>query len=150
MTVPRLFSEGALESFLSKYAGWIRNAIARTHGRTVIYAKKSLIPAYKEQAESLVRARVTHFARLYDVPYKKISIRAQKARWGSCSKAGNLSFNYKIALLPREIADYIVVHEVCHLLAFNHSPRFWAQVARTVPQHKKLRVALRAIVVRFG
>ncbi|MCE9540943.1 M48 family metallopeptidase [Candidatus Kaiserbacteria bacterium] len=147
VTVPQHFSAGRLESFVSKYAEWIRKSVARTRGRTVIPAEKARIPEYKTRAEALVHARVAHFAGLYGVTYKKISVRAQKTRWGSCSKAGNLSFNYKIALLPHDIVDYIVVHEVCHLLSFDHSPRFWAQVERAVPEHRKLRRALRTTVI---
>ena len=149
VTVPRVFSARTLEKFLAKYASWIEKAVARTDGRTVLYGKKALVRAYKEHAEKLAQARCAHFAALYGVSYKKISIRAQKARWGSCSRAGNLSFNYKIALLPPDMADYVIVHEVCHLLAFDHSPRFWGFVARTVPEHKRLRAVLRRTVIRF-
>jgi hypothetical protein len=86
---------------------------------------------------------------VYGVSLKKISIRAQKSRWGSCSHGGNLSFNYKIAALPPHIAEYIIVHEVCHLLELNHAARFWGHVERAVPHHKAVRKELRDIVVSF-
>ena len=97
----------------------------------------------KEDARALVHARLAHFNALYQHPLKKVFIKNHKSRWGSCSEKGNLNFNYKVVLLPPALADYIVVHELCHLREFNHSPRFWALVARTLPQHELLRQELR-------
>ena len=150
VTVPHFFSASALERFLEKYSGWIAKNVARADTRDVVHAEKARIHEYKRQALSLSRERCAHYARVYGISHGKISVRAQKSRWGSCSKAGNLSFNYKIALLPPELADYIVVHEICHLLAFDHSRRFWNAVEKTVPGHKALRKRLRNTVVRFS
>jgi predicted metal-dependent hydrolase len=99
----------------------------------------------KEDARELVHARVVHFNRFYGFSVGKIFIKNHKSRWGSCSQKGNLNFNYKIALLPPEIADYIVVHELCHLREFNHSPRFWRLVEEVMPDHRARRSALRRI-----
>lgn len=109
---------------------------------TLLGSKKEYVQ-YKERARALATARVRHFAALYGVLFGTITIRNQRTRWGSCSKAGNLNFHYKIALLPPELRDYVIVHEVCHLLEFNHSRRFWALVARTIPTHAKLRALLK-------
>jgi predicted metal-dependent hydrolase len=99
----------------------------------------------KEDARQLVRERIGHFNTLYGFPVGKIFIKNHKSRWGSCSQKGNLNFNYKIALLPPELADYIVVHELCHLREFNHSPRFWRLVEEAIPDHRTRRIALRRI-----
>ena|SRR3989338_11284559 len=98
---------------------------------------------YKEAARALVHARLAHFNMTYGFIWGRVAIRNQKSRWGSCSKKGNLNFSYRIALLPRELADYVIVHELCHLGEFNHSPRFWALVARACPEHRTLRARLR-------
>ena len=66
---------------------------------------------------------------------------------GSCSSRGNLGFNYRIVKLPPELVHYIVVHELCHLKEFNHSPKFWALVAEEVPNWKAARTALRKIPI---
>jgi predicted metal-dependent hydrolase len=95
-------------------------------------------------ARTLVRERLDYFNRHYGYVYGKIFIRNTRTRWGSCSSKGNLGFNYRIATLDARLADYIVVHELCHLKEFNHSPQFWALVAETMPQWKLLRRELRS------
>ncbi len=78
-------------------------------------------------ARALVQNRLRYFNQFYQCRIGKISIRKQRSRWGSASKSsGNLNFNYRIAYLPPELADYLVVHELsCHLVEANHSSRFW-------------------------
>jgi len=100
---------------------------------------------YREAARVVVHARLRHYNQLYGHRYNKVFIRNTRSRWGSCSTRGNLNFNYKVALLPQELRDYIIVHELCHLAEFNHSPAFWAQVERAFPHHQTLRRALRAV-----
>ncbi|MBX4195675.1 M48 family metallopeptidase [Candidatus Parcubacteria bacterium] len=104
---------------------------------------------HKEMARGLVQARLEHFNTFYNFDYKRIAIKNHKSRWGSCSKKGNLNFNYRIALLPPHLADYIIVHELCHLEEFNHSERFWALVEKTLPDWRKSRAELMRIDVRF-
>jgi predicted metal-dependent hydrolase len=95
--------------------------------------------AMKDDVLRMVERRLRHFNRFYGFEYAKVTIRNQKTRWGSCSRQGNLSFNYKLGLLPPRCADYIIVHELCHLKEFNHSKRFWNLVAQTVPDHEEIR-----------
>lgn len=99
--------------------------------------------ACKERARALAEERLAYWNRRYGFRWNRVTIRNQKTRWGSCSKAGNLSFSYKIALLSQEQTDYIIVHELCHLGEFNHSARFWALVGRAIPDYQKLRHSLR-------
>ena len=66
----------------------------------------------------------------------RVTIREQKSRWGSCSSKGNLNFNWKLIMAPPEALDYVVIHELCHLYEFNHSPRFWALVEAQMPEYK--------------
>jgi predicted metal-dependent hydrolase len=94
-----------------------------------------------------VKERIGHFNQIYGFVVKRISVRDQRSRWGSCSKKGNLNFNYRIVLLPPKVADYIIVHELCHLGEFNHSKRFWGLVAKAVPDYKQLKKELRGRVI---
>ncbi|HVU75516.1 MAG TPA: M48 family metallopeptidase [Candidatus Paceibacterota bacterium] len=99
----------------------------------------------RENARRLVHERIRHFNQVYGFSVGKIFIKNHKSRWGSCSEKGNLNFNYKIAFLPAELVDYIVVHELCHLKEFNHSPQFWSLVGETIPDHRRRRSALRTL-----
>ncbi len=102
---------------------------------------------YQMAAKILAKERLEYFNQFYGFTYNKVFVRNQKTRWGSCSKVGNLNFNYKIALLPENLRDYIIVHELCHLGEFNHSKQFWALVAKTMPDYKKQRGELRKRVL---
>lgn len=97
----------------------------------------------KKRALDFVGERIAVMNERYGFSFGTVSIRNQSTRWGSCSKRGNLNFNYKIVHLPPRLADYIVVHELCHLKEFNHSARFWDLVARAIPEHNDLRKKLR-------
>jgi predicted metal-dependent hydrolase len=119
-----------------------RRVVRRRKGSRVKYLK------HKEEARRLVKEKIETFNKIYGFCYGRIAIRNTKSRWGSCSKKGNLNFNYKIALLPPKLADYLVVHELCHLGEFNHSPKFWDLVAKAMPDYKKLRKELRHIQFR--
>lgn len=104
---------------------------------------KSEYLKYKNQAFDLVKNKLEHFNKFYNFKYNKVTVRNQSTRWGSCTKSGNINFNYKLALLPENLVDYVVVHELCHLGEFNHSKNFWDLVARTVPDFKERRQELR-------
>ena len=92
-----------------------------------------------------MKVRILHFNSYYGHTLGKIFIKNHKSRWGSCSGKGNLNFNYKVVLLPLPIADYIIVHELCHLQEFNHSAKFWALVGETIPDYVVRRKQLRAL-----
>ncbi len=87
----------------------------------------------------------------YALSFNKVAIRNQRTRWGSCSKKGNLNFHYRITELPESLADYLIVHELCHLAELNHSKKFWALVGETIPDHKVRRKALaRHVLTKRG
>lgn len=97
----------------------------------------------KEAARVVIAEKVKKYNAIYQYRLGRVSIRNQKTKWGSCSKNGNLNFNYKILFLEERLADYIVVHELCHLQELNHSQKFWNLVARVFPNHKHIRKELR-------
>jgi len=100
---------------------------------------------YKEKAIRLVKEKLEVFNKIYRFRYSRVAIRNTKSRWGSCSKKGNLNFNYRIVFLPTELADYLIVHELCHLGKFNHSQKFWNLVSRAIPDYEKLRKELKVV-----
>jgi len=121
---------------------YVRRPILRTRSR-------KLYETNKEATRAIVAERIAHFMDHYrarhGISIGRIAIRNQKSRWGSCSKKGNLNFNYKLAFMPPEVRDYIIVHEICHIKEFNHGRGFWALVAETVPNWKELRKKLRLL-----
>lgn len=97
----------------------------------------------KHQAKNYLIDRVNALAAKYHFAINKISIRGQKTRWGSCSARRNLSFNYKLIQYRKEIIDYVIVHELCHLLEMNHSKKFWILVERLCPDYRILKSDLK-------
>lgn len=150
VTVPWFFGVRAIEEFIAKHSTWVRSKVEEARGRTILRIRRSDIPELKKQALVIAAELCAEYATHYGVSYKKIAVRAQKSRWGSCSERGNLSFNYKIALLEPRLAQYIVAHEICHIRQFDHSKAFWALVAEKFPDHRELREQLRNTATIFS
>jgi predicted metal-dependent hydrolase len=98
---------------------------------------------YLQEAHEWLSARVELYARRMGVTWRKLRVRDQRRRWGSCSMRGHLHFNYRLVMAPPDVLDYVVVHELAHLRQMNHSPRFWALVAGEIPDAPALRRWLR-------
>jgi predicted metal-dependent hydrolase len=142
VTVPFRVPMKWAEKFVEEKKEWIEKARAKLpHIRPV-----RSYPSYQDVKHSSLHfttQRVAELNQHYGFSYGKISVRNQQTRWGSCSKRGNLNFNYRILFLPPHLAEYLIVHELCHLKEFNHSPRFWALVAQTIPEYRECRRELR-------
>ena len=105
--------------------------------------KRNLRSWYREQTRRILDKRLPLISSNLSLAYGKVSIRNLKSRWGSCSKNGNLSFNLLLSMLPVDVIDYIIVHELMHLVEFNHSKRFWSLVESADPQYSEHRKWLR-------
>lgn len=99
---------------------------------------------YRELARVLVHERIAFYVARGAPAPRAVRIRNNKTRWGSCSAKGNVNFHYRLALIPLPLADYVIVHELCHVRELNHSPRFWQLVAEHIPEYRAARAALRA------
>ena len=129
--------------FAESKADWVEKHLAKRPPQDVVKYTPKGIEQLREQERELVTERVRYYAPIIGVTYGQIAIRTQHTRWGSCSSKGNLNFNCLLALVPAEVLDYVVVHELCHRKELNHSARFWAQVERVLPDHKAHRKWLR-------
>ncbi len=146
VTAPYAAPLSMIENFINKKTDWVKKKIEyfkQFEGRIGYKNSKTDYLKFKNPALELAKSRIKHFNSHYNFKVGKVSVRNQKSRWGSCSKSGNLSFNYKIALLSPEHADYIIVHELCHIKEFNHSKNFWALVAETIPEWRTIRRLLK-------
>ena len=103
----------------------------------------------REQARRFVENRINYFNKFYNFKINRIAIKNTSTRWGSCSSKRNLNFNYKIIYLRSALADYLIVHELCHLGELNHSKRFWALVSKTIPDYVNINKELRRTPVKF-
>ncbi|MBX6353099.1 MAG: M48 family metallopeptidase [Thermoflavifilum sp.] len=97
----------------------------------------------RTQASALLRNRVADWAKRLQMNYGQVRIKDQRTRWGSCSNRGNLNFNWRLVMAPEFVLDYVVVHELCHLREWNHSPRFWSLVEQAFPAYRTARQWLR-------
>ena len=103
----------------------------------------------REQARRFVENKIKHFNSFYGFKVNRVAIKNQTTRWGSCSSKGNLNFNYKIIYLRSQLADYLIVHELCHLGELNHSKMFWNLVSKTIPDFIEINKELRRTSVRL-
>jgi len=94
---------------------------------------------YREQAAALLGARMEPLAQALDVSYARLTVRAQRTRWGSCSSRGTISLNWRLVLLPLALVEYVLAHELAHLREMNHSPAFWRLVESVIPDYRKRR-----------
>lgn len=100
-----------------------------------ILVKKQLECYFKKQAHQIILPKVAYYAELTQLTPTAIKIRQYRARWGSCNNKGELSFNYLLMMLPIEVIDYVIVHELCHLQHLNHSHCFWQLVGKYFPDY---------------
>ncbi len=133
---PYSLSKTEIEKIINARKGWIDKQMKQ------VKKEKELIPFTDEELELLkilaneyIPQRVSYYAHLMGVKYEKISIRTQKSKWGSCTSKGNLSFNCLLMMMPVEVIDSIVVHELCHLKVMNHSKDFYKEVYTVYPEY---------------
>jgi len=112
-------------------------------GESIILSQSALPRArehftnwYKEQARQEIEERVRIFAARYGLRYKSVRITSARTRWGSCSTSGTLSFTWRLVMAPPAAIDYVVVHELAHLLVRNHSPAFWRKLEELLPDYR--------------
>ncbi len=145
VTKPRFLPEVLARKFLAQKANWILRKIAELKDKKNLLAVGNrrdflrLAPA----AKSLVLQKIAKINCAYNFDFNRVAIRDQKTRWGSCSCKKNLNFNYRIALLPDCLSDYIVAHELCHLREMNHSSKFWHLVSIAIPNYSACRKELK-------
>lgn len=100
----------------------------------------------RRRARQVLVPRVAELSLRHRLRYGRVSVRLQRTRWASCSRSANISLNAKLLFLQRELVDYVLLHELCHTVEMNHSPRFWARLESHAPECRAHRILLKAAV----
>lgn len=98
--------------------------------------KRALETLYRRKARETFEERAAHYATQMDVEYEKIEIRNQRTKWGSCSTTGTLGLNWRLLMAPSNVIDYVIIHELAHLLEPNHTDHFWDIVTQHDPDYR--------------
>ena len=137
---PKRMAKYKIEAFLKEKQDWIHThrekALAAAEQKAANRLTEAERKAAVKRAAQMLAEKTAHFAKEMGVTYGRITIREQKTRWGSCSSAGNLNYNWKLVLMPPGVLDYVVVHELSHIGNMNHSRRFWQRVASVLPDYQ--------------
>lgn len=142
---PLAMSEKQIQRFLNQKRFWIYKQVKHQLecAQKRVSRSEEEVRRLTEQARTVLTARTEYYAKILQVEYQRIRIGNQRTRWGSCSSKGTLSYNWHLILMPETILDYVVVHELCHLIELNHSPRFWSRVEEVLPDYQERRTWLK-------
>ena len=143
---PHKMSDTEIASFLREKEKWIERTLQKLDlrkGETEEPLTSADIQDLAERALEIIPEKVKYYAALFEVDYGRITIWNQRTRWGSCSGNGNLSFNCLLMLMPDEVIDSVVAHELCHRKHMNHSAAFYAELTRVFPDYPGCRAWLK-------
>lgn len=147
---PRQMSRAEIESFLTEKESWVLKHLRNMTQTGTSASDPASAPLsdserrrYIHMAREIFTRQVCFYANRMNVSYGRISIREQKTRWGSCSSAGNLNFNWRLIFAPPAVLDYVVVHELAHRKEMNHSAAFYAIVEQVLPDYRSSQKWLR-------
>ena len=146
VTIPRRGTHLGAERFIREKRSWIQKYInvdkLRSHDEQRDTYEKEY-KTRKQEVLELVEQKVSYFNTNYRFSYNKIYVKNHKAQWGSCTEKKNLNFNYRLIHLPKDLQNYLIVHELCHLRELNHSQKFWELISLTFKNYKILRRRLK-------
>ncbi len=161
LRIPQGMKQREIKQLLQEKAPWIEKHLAMAEARLKqLQATRepplteAELTALRMRAKEQLPPRVKGLAEKTGVTYGRISVRCQRTRWGSCSAKGDLNFNCLLMLCPKEVTDYVIVHELCHRKHMNHSSAFWQAVREHCPDYAVHRQWLkengRALMERMG
>ena len=146
VTVPRWGSKREAEAFAGQQRAWIEKQWRRAEQERSRPRRAPLAPEVERElrarAKQVLPPRLLELAALQGLTVTCVSIRNQRWRWGSCSRRGHICLNWRLAQMPDEVRDYILIHELMHLKRMDHSPKFWKLVEAACPDYKAARAWL--------
>ena len=147
--IPTRVSDRELKAFVENHRSWILEKTAVMAEReekrksTPAPPPELLSKTDRMKIQLKIGKRVRHYCEAMGVTVGYVTVKDQKTRWGSCSAKGNVNFNYRLAFLPDELLDYVVIHELAHRRHMNHSRAFWAEVEKYCPDYLERREQLK-------
>jgi predicted metal-dependent hydrolase len=140
ITIPRGGSQKEATAFGLRHLEWIRSEQARSQRPPVSATERAKL---RERASIELRERLLELAARHGLSVSRVSIRDQRARWGSCGPDGHICLNWRLLLMPVSVRDYVLIHELMHLRRMDHSSRYWDLVAEACPDYRTARRWLR-------
>jgi predicted metal-dependent hydrolase len=140
VTIPRGGSRREADAFLNRHLDWVARERARLTPSALTFDERY---AHRERARRELPARLVELAAEHGLTVARVSIRNQRTRWGSCGRDGHISLNWRLILMPPEVRDYVLVHELMHLRRLDHSRAYWRLVAAACPGYREARQWLR-------
>jgi len=142
VTLPRWGSKREAQQFVDASRAWIAEQQAQRNRRPRV------LPGYdaslRRRAQEELPRQLLELAAVHGITVRRVSVRNQRSRWGSCSRQGSITLNWRLVLVPDFVREYVMLHELMHRLELNHSPRFWRLVAAVCPRLVEARRWLRA------
>jgi predicted metal-dependent hydrolase len=134
---PKKATLETIEAFVSKHAEWLKIHLKkRVLKNELEYADNAREAELRDLAKSIIPDKVEKFARIMNVYPTSIKITGAKTRFGSCSEKNALCFSWRVMCYPEKAIDYVVVHELAHILHHDHSKNFWATVEKYMPDYR--------------
>ena len=142
---PRRMTQKGIDSFVTKHQDWLNTHLAKQKIWQAAHPEptKQEQQAMLERAKAILPGKVDHYAKSMGLRPSGITITGARTRFGSCSPKNRLCFSWRLMAYPEEAIDYVVVHELAHIVHRNHGPEFHALVERILPDHRKRRELLK-------
>ncbi len=142
---PKKTKKAKIEKVVTEYSEWIEKHLEKSEERAKNHPEPSpkVETELRKLAREILPAKAEHFAEIMGLKYGRVKITSAKKRFGSCSSEGNLCFSFRLMEYPDEAIDYVVVHELAHLVVMNHSKEFYAVIEKVLPDYKKRKKLLK-------
>lgn len=147
-SIPYYATLRSLKLFIDKEREYLRKNISKIPPRK--HYSEEEIKTIRKKAKDFLPKRLAYLAELHGFECGKISCRNQKTRWGSCSQNKNISLNIALVLLPTELIDYVLLHELTHTKHMNHGKDFWAELEKVCPNAKQHRKEIKKYTTRLN
>lgn len=142
---PRGVGRDKLDEFVKKHEAWAEKRLGEIKREEAFFSAmtKKEIDSLRTLARETLTRKTEYYSNLMGLSYGKITVTSAKRRFGSCSSRGDISYSYRLMTYPDRAVDYVVVHELCHLVHMNHSRDFYALLAKILPDYKERRALLK-------